>query len=112
MLSWARPEHYADGSRMTDLSEFRIERAAGVAGDFEIIAVLPVGDRQRFRQIKRFRFADRGAIEGENYRYRVVSSTLDGYASAPSNTVAIVREANAAAPATATPVSEEKRESR
>lgn len=96
LLSWARPARYADGSRMTDLGLFRVERAASGAVEFEVIAELPVSDRERFRQIKRFRFADRGAAEGESYRYRVVSSTVDGYASAPSNTVEIVRAADAA----------------
>jgi predicted small lipoprotein YifL len=108
LLSWQRPDSYADNSRMTDLGEFRLERAAAGAVDFEIIAVLPVTDRERFRQIKRFRFADRGVVEGESYRYRVVSSTVDGYASAPSNTVEIVREA-AQAP---TPTPKENREKR
>lgn len=108
LLSWQRPDSYADDSRMADLGEFRLERAAAGAVDFETIAVLPVTDRERFRQIKRFRFADRGVVEGESYRYRVVSSTVDGYASAPSNIVEIVREA-AAAP---TPTPKENREKR
>lgn len=109
VLSWKRPEAYADSSRMTDLGEFRLERAAGGVPDFQTIAVLPVTDRERFRQIKRFRFADRGAVEGESYRYRVVSSTIDGYASTPSNVVEIVREAAVATP---TPTPKETREKR
>ena len=108
LLTWKRPDTYADQSRMTDLGEFRLERATGGAGEFATIAVLPVTDRERFRQIKRFRFADRGVAEGESYRYRVVSSTVDGYASAPSNTVQIVREAAQAA----TPTPKETREER
>ena len=91
-LSWSRPSQYADGARMTDLGEFQIERASGDAPAFEPLAVLPIADRERVRQIKRFRFADRGVVSGDRYRYRVVSSTVDGYASAPSNVVEIVRE--------------------
>jgi predicted small lipoprotein YifL len=106
LLSWARPTRYADGTRMTDLGEFRVERATGTSPDFQIIALLPVTDQDRFRQIKRFRFADRGVVEAETYRYRVVSSTLDGYVSAPSNAVEIVRAA------AATPVSTPRPEGR
>ena len=93
---------------MTDLGAFQVERAKGVSADFESIALLPVSDRERFRQIKRFRFADRGVEVGEGYRYRVVSSTVDGYVSAPSNEVAIVREEVAAAGPTPTAAPEER----
>lgn len=92
LLSWQRPSTYTDNSRMIDLGEFRIERASGELPEFVEIAVLPVTDRERFRQIKRFRFADRGVITGARYRYRVVSATIDGYSSAPSNTVEIERQ--------------------
>ncbi len=91
-LSWRRPQNYTDGARMLDLGEFRVERAIGDAPDFGIIQVLPITDRERFRQISRFGFADRGVEMGERYRYRVVSVTVDGYASAPSNVVEITRE--------------------
>jgi predicted small lipoprotein YifL len=103
-LAWSRPSEYADGARMTDLGEFRVERASGDAPGWDTIAVLPVADRERVRQIKRFRFADRGVAMGEVYRYRVVSSTVDGYASAPSNEAAIVRQ-----PPEAPPAGDEKR---
>lgn len=108
VLSWRRPTHYADGARLTDLGNFRVERAAAGAPVFETVAVLPVTDRQRFRQIKRFRFADRGVVAGESYRYRVVSSTVDGYASAASNTVEIVREPSAAVRDTPAPAVQRK----
>jgi len=102
VLSWRRPTEYTDGSRMTDLGEFRIERSAAELPEFVEIAVLPITDRERFRQIRRFRFSDRGVEEGVRYRYRVVSTTVDGYASAPSNTVEVVRQAVAAATPTPT----------
>lgn len=98
-LEWRRPTAYADGERMTDLGEFRVEREDGAAG-FVVIAVLPVTDRERFRQVRRFRFVDRGVADGRSYAYRVVSSTVDGYASAPSDPVAIVRQLPLPAPAT------------
>jgi len=107
LLTWPRPDRYADNSRMTDLGEFRVERAGGGEPEFVTIALLPVTDRERFRQIKRFRFVDRGAVLGESYRYRVVSATVDGYASAPSNVVEIVRAVPTPAP-TATPTASAK----
>jgi predicted small lipoprotein YifL len=109
LISWGRPSRYADRTRMSDLGEFRLERAAGDALAYETIAVLPVTDRDRFRQIKRFRFADRGVSDGVNYRYRVVSATVDGYVSAPSNVIAIEREVPPAPTPTAVQKKEEKR---
>jgi len=88
-LSWSRPRSYTDGSRMTDLGGFVVERSAGseprVA--FQRITTLEVSDRDRFRQIKRFRYVDHDLAAG-TYLYRVVSYTVDRYFSAPSNIVA------------------------
>ncbi len=94
-LSWSRPRLYADGTRMTDLGGFVIERAAGPEPDaaFARIAVLDVTDRDRFRQVKRFRHLDREVTPGVAYRYRVVSFTVDRYFSAPSNAVTLERTA-------------------
>jgi hypothetical protein len=89
-LSWSRPTLYADDSRMTDLGGFIVERAAA-AEPFQRIAVLEVSDRDRFRQLKRFRYVDRDTIVDTPYQYRVVSFTLDGYFSAPSTIVAVER---------------------
>jgi predicted small lipoprotein YifL len=92
-LSWSRPRTYADGSPMTDLGGFIVERA--VAGDpraaFERVASLEVSDRDRFRQVKRFRHDDNATSVGTAYRYQVVSFTLDRYFSAPSNVVMVER---------------------
>ena len=90
-LSWSRPRLYADGERMTDLGGFVVERATGDALDYQKIAVLEVTDRDRFRQIKRFKHLDRDVTPGVAYRYRVVSFTRDRYFSAPSNAVTIER---------------------
>lgn len=90
-LSWGRPQLYADGERMTDLGGFVVERATGDALQYEKIATLEVTDRDRFRQIKRFKHLDRDVTVGIAYRYRVVSFTLDRYFSSPSNAVTIER---------------------
>lgn len=89
-LTWARPRRYADGTAMNDLAGFRIERGAGEA-PFESLATLEVSDRDRFRQIRRFRYQDLSSKAEVSYRYRVFSFTLDGYVSQPSNLVEIVR---------------------
>ena len=76
---------------MTDLGGFVIERAAIDALTYRRIAELAVTDRDRFRQIKRFKHLDRDVTPGAAYRYRVVSFTVDRYFSAPSNAVTIER---------------------
>ena len=90
-LSWGRPLLYADGERMTDLGGFVVERATGDELQYQKIATLEVDDRDRFRQIKRFKHLDRDVTVGVAYRYRVVSFTLDRYFSAPSNEVTVER---------------------
>jgi hypothetical protein len=99
-LIWSRPRSYADGSRMYNLAGFRLQRRQD-EGSFVQIAELPVTDRERFRQIRRFHYLDRSAIEGFEYEYRVLSFTLDNYVSAPSNVVSILR-----VPPSPTPVPE------
>lgn len=89
-LTWQRPRTYADGSRMYNLAGFRLERRES-GSDFAPLIELPVTDRERFRQIRRFHYLDRSALEGLDYDYRVLSFTLDGYVSEPSNTVSILR---------------------
>jgi len=90
-LSWSRPLLYADGERMTDLGGFLVERATGDALAYRKIAELEVTDRDRFRQIRRFKHLDADVTPGVTYRYRVVSFTVDRYFSAPSNAVTIER---------------------
>jgi hypothetical protein len=57
------------------------------------VADLEVTDRDRFRQIKRFLYVDEETIVDVEYRYQVVSYTLDGYFSSASNVVSLRREA-------------------
>ncbi|MFI5366166.1 MAG: hypothetical protein ACHQ4J_11130 [Candidatus Binatia bacterium] len=107
-LSWSRPRAYADGSPMTDLGGFVVERADGADphAAFQHVAQLEVTDRDRFRQIKSFRYLDRDTSVGTPYRYRVVSYTLDRYFSAPSNIASLERATVAEekhAPLSATP---------
>ena len=93
-LSWSRPLTYADGTRMTDLGGFVLERAVGIGprAAFQRLTVVAVNDRDRFRQVKRFEYLDRDTAVEITYQYRVVSFTLDRYFSAPSNVVTLTRE--------------------
>lgn len=91
LLSWKRPERYADASRMTDLAGFRVERA--VEGEpFEVVTLLQITDRDRFRQMERFRYLDAAVSPGIRYLYRIFSFTLDDYVSQPSNVASVMRE--------------------
>lgn len=92
VLSWPRPDRYTGGGTMNDLGAFIVERAVGDgAAGFAEHARIEVLDRDRFRQVKNFRFTDTDTSAGVRYRYRVVSTTTDGYVSAPSNEVGITR---------------------
>ncbi len=92
-LSWSRPLTYMDETRMPDLAGFIVERAIGTTppAAFKKVSLLEVGDRDRFRQEKHFQYVDPEVVPGTDYRYRVVSFTLDRYFSAPSNIVTITR---------------------
>lgn len=89
-LTWKRPTRYADGSRMLDLAGFEIQRSTG-DGPFSVLTVLRVGDSDRFRQIRNFRYLDTAVTDGVRYRYRIVSFTLDRYFSRPSNIAEALR---------------------
>lgn len=98
VLSWKRPTEYVDGSRMLDLAGFRVERAAADEA-FAELATLEVTDRDRFRQIRNFRYLDQRVTPGTSYRYRVISFTSDGSFSDPSGAVEAVREIPSPTPA-------------
>lgn len=92
MLAWSRPREYADGSTLDALGQFVVERhPTSASGEFVSIATLEVTDRERFRQTRTFRYIDHDSVLGSSYQYRVISSTTDGYTSAPSNVVTIER---------------------
>jgi hypothetical protein len=94
VLQWGRPQEYADGSEMDDLGSFVILRATeegqGQESGFTQVATIAVTDRDRFRKAKKFSYTDTQLTAGVLYRYRVQALTLDGYASALSNTVELV----------------------
>ena len=85
-LSWSRPTTETSGGRLTDLGGFVVQRLGPRSHDgFQQVAVLEVTDRDRFRQVKRFKYLDADTIVGTTYAYRVVSFTVDRYFSKPSN---------------------------
>jgi hypothetical protein len=86
-LSWGRPTHYTGGHTMRDLGGFVILRGAGAGGRMEPLVELPVTDRERFAVEHEFSYIDNETVIGQPYRYEIVSRTLDGYTSAPSNEV-------------------------
>jgi hypothetical protein len=92
VLTWRRPSRYVDGSRMRDLGSFLVERAAGDA-PFAPLATLAVTDRDRFRQIRHFRYLDGEVRPDVRYRYRIVTRTTDGYESVASNVAESLRTA-------------------
>jgi hypothetical protein len=89
-LRWSRPERYTGGQRLRDLGKFEILRAAG-GGEPHVIADIAVTDRQRFRQQHHFIYLDQDTRIGQRYRYQIISLTLDGYESKPSNQAEAVR---------------------
>lgn len=91
-LSWSRPENYAGGAKMRDLEGFTINRS-GADGSYEKIGEIPITDQGRFQVQRTFTYEDDATQLGSTYRYRVISSTTDGYRSEPSNTATIVRKA-------------------
>jgi hypothetical protein len=96
-LSWRRPRESADGALLWDLDAFVVERALP-ALPFGFVTRIQVPDRDKLRQQKRFTFVDEAVVMGEAYRYRVLAVTVDGFFSAPSNLVDIVRQAPLATP--------------
>jgi len=107
VLKWGRPQEYVDGSEMDDLGGFVVLRATegerGQDSGFAQVATITVTDRDRFRKAKQFSYTDTQLTAGVLYRYRVQAVTLDGYASAASNTVELVWKDTPPATATPTP---------
>ena len=91
LLSWERPDRTAGGGRMRDLGSFEVDRAEGT-GSFHALTDVPVTDQDRFQQQRKFTYLDTTAEVGHQYRYQVISSTLDQYRSAPSNEAEITHQ--------------------
>lgn len=89
-LSWERPTHYAGGGTMHDLGDFIILRGTGNATP-EPLVEIPVTDQERFAVQRNFSYVDGETAIGETYRYEIISRTLDGYDSAPSNEATATR---------------------
>ena len=89
-LTWRRPMTYSSGRRMRDLGGFVVVRAEA-AGPLEPLVELPVNDQERFSVERVFSYIDDETVLGHDYRYAIISKTLDGYISEPSNEVAFTR---------------------
>jgi hypothetical protein len=89
-LTWGRPTHYAGGHMMRDLDSFVILRG-NADGPLTPVAALAVTDRERFSVEHDFMFVDEQTSLDKEYRYEIVSRTVDGYVSEPSNQVEITR---------------------
>lgn len=75
---------------MRDLGMFVILRGDGDQ-PFQPLVELPVTDQERFSPQRTFTYLDGETEIGHSYRYEIVSRTMDGYASLPSNIVTSTR---------------------
>ncbi len=89
-LSWDRPTHYVGGHLMRDLGSFVILRGS-TAGKMDPLVELPVTDRERFSVQREFSYVDGETTPNSHYRYQIVSETVDGHISEPSNEVEFTR---------------------
>ncbi len=88
LVRWTRPTEYVDGTSMEDLGGFVVERNR-YNSPFQEIARVPVTDKGRFQQAKRFDYLDTHLLEGAVYHYRIVPYTTDEYYGAPSDAAEI-----------------------
>jgi hypothetical protein len=89
-LTWSRPMRYVSGHSMRDLGGFVLLRGEGDQ-PFQPLVELPVTDQERFSPQRSFSYVDDETRIGRSYRYQIVSRTIDGYTSAPSNEVEFTR---------------------
>ncbi len=80
--------HYVSGHTLRDLGSFVVLRSEG-SQPFQPLVEIPVTDQERFAVQRTFSYLDGETRAGSSYRYEVVSRTLDGYTSAPSNQVSV-----------------------
>ncbi|HTW86747.1 MAG TPA: hypothetical protein VMD75_01965 [Candidatus Binataceae bacterium] len=83
-LTWTRPQRYASGQSMKDLSGFTVMRAEDQE-QYQPIVEVPVTDQERIQIVTRFSYTDNTVESGHDYRYEVVAYTTGGYKSLPSN---------------------------
>jgi hypothetical protein len=89
-LTWSRPIHYVSGHAMRDLGGFVLLRSERNQ-PFQPLVQIPVTDQARFSPQRTFRYLDGETQVGNSYGYKIISRTLDGYISAPSNEVKFTR---------------------
>jgi hypothetical protein len=89
-LTWSRPMHYVSGHSLRDLGSFVLLRSQGNR-PFQPLVELPVTDQERFSPQRTFSYLDGETQVGSSYRYEIVSRTMDGYTSEPSNQVKFTR---------------------
>jgi hypothetical protein len=100
-LTWRRPMKYSGGKSMRDLQGFYVERAEGDESvDFARVGTFELTDQTRFQKERVISFTDTSAVAGATYRYRIIAYTLDGYLSAPSDSLVVTHRVP---PATAAP---------
>ena len=75
---------------MHDLGGFVLLRSDGNQ-PFQPLVQIPVTDQERFSPQRSFSYLDGETQVGNSYRYEIISRTLDGYASAPSNEAKFTR---------------------
>ncbi len=91
-ITFRRPRAYLDGVALEDLGNFEIERSCDHAPGLIPIADIPVVDHGRFQKQSKVTLVDFDPQPGQICIYRVVAITLDGYRSAPADSVPIRRE--------------------
>ena len=89
-LTWSRPVHYVSGHSLHDLGGFVVLRGEHNQ-PFQPLVELPVTDQERFSPQHSFSYVDDETQVDSNYRYAIVSRTVDGYTSSPSNEVEFTR---------------------
>lgn len=75
---------------MRDLGGFVVLRSQGNQ-PFQPLVQIPVTDQARFAPQRTFSYLDGETEVGNTYRYEIISRTLDGYTSPPSNVVVASR---------------------
>jgi hypothetical protein len=100
-LTWRRPLKDSGGKSMRDLQGFDIERAdGGESVDYTHVGTFELTDQTRFQKERVISFTDTSAVANATYRYRIIAYTLDGYRSAPSESLVVTHRVS---PATAAP---------
>lgn len=97
-LTWRRPTHYTGGGTMRDIARFDVQRVEDDRTDWTVVGTLVMKDRYRLRQPRTIEWTDTSAVVGRRYRYRVVTVTRDGRASAASRPTSVLHRAVAPAP--------------